>query len=148
MREELRQRLATDYHYAVNKMQDSTQLNKKLFYFSILFSEAQRVLNLEWNRDLALIYTVTFYVHTQINAAVQTSGFQALPIDWAIVYDKLTKVSSDLATYFLKTEDNTEELHQILGSFAEITYVVSGNGSYLHEKGHITFEPNEPLQLV
>jgi hypothetical protein len=138
MRKELRQRLAKEYRYAVNRMQEETQPAKKLFYFTVIFGEAQRVLNWEWNRDLVLIHMVTQHVHTQVNTTMQTPALgQVIPIDWAIVYDKLTQVASDLAACFEKAEneDSKEELYQILGHFAEIAYVVSGNGSYLHEKG-------------
>jgi len=138
MLEELRQRLSKEYRYAATKMQESPQPARKLFYFSVLFGEAQRALNWQWDRDLALIYTVTQHAHTQINTTIQMPGLgQVLPIDWTTVYDKLTQVASDLAAYFEKAENegSKEELCQILGRFAEIAYVVSGNGSFLHEKG-------------
>lgn len=136
---ELRQRLAKEYRYAVTKMQETQSLAQKLFYFSVLFSEAQRTLNWQWDRDLVLIYTVTHFAHTQINTAVQTSAVtQALPIDWTVVFNKLTSVASDLVTYLENAESNDNEgLLQILGYFAEVTYVVMGNGSYLYEKGLI-----------
>ena len=143
LREELQQRLAKDYSYAVTKMQGETQYTKKLFYFSVLFSEAQRVLNWEWNRDLALIYTVTQYAHTQISATMQVPRLgQTLPIDLTTIFDKLTQAASDLAAYLEKTEneDSREELCLILGRIAEIVYIANGNGSYLYEKGFIKFE--------
>jgi len=138
MRKEYRQRLAKEYRYAVTKMQEA-QPAKKLFYFSVFFGEAQRVLNLEWNRDLALIYLVTQHIHTQINA--QAPILVQLPIDLAIVFERLTQVASDLADYFEKTENEgtREELYQVLACLAEIAYVVSGNGSFLYEKGVIKF---------
>ena len=138
MHEEFRQRLINESRYAVTKMQEETQPAKKLFYFSVFFGEAQRVLNWEWNTDLALIHTVTQQVYTQINAAIQMPGIgQTIPLDWTTFFDKLTQVASDLATYFEKAENegSKEELCRILGHFAEIAYAVSGNGSYLHEKG-------------
>ena len=138
LREELQRRLTEEYRYAVTKMQQETQPIRKLFYFSVFFGEAQRVLNFEWNRDLALIYTVTHHVHTQINATTQVPALgQVLPIDWAAVYDKLTEVASNLAAYFERAENegSKEELYRILGHFAEIAYAVTGNGSYLREKG-------------
>ena len=140
MREEFRQRLAKEYRYAVTKMQETQPPAKKLFYFSVFFGEAQRVLNWEWNTDLAFIHMVTQQTHTQINATMQMPGLgQTLPIDWTTFFDKLTQVASDLAAYFEKTENegSKEELCQILGRFAEISYVVNGNGSYLYEKGII-----------
>ena len=138
LREEFRQHLANEYCYAVTKMQEVTQLPRKLFYFSVFFGEAQRVLNWEWNTDLALIHTLTIHVHTQTNAAMQMPGIgQTIPLDWTTFFEKLTQVASDLATYFEKAgdEDSKEELYKILGRFAEIAYAVTGNGSYLLEKG-------------
>ncbi|MGD0353285.1 MAG: hypothetical protein ABSB38_07305 [Dehalococcoidia bacterium] len=138
MQEEFRQRLEKEYRYAVTKMQEVTQLASKLFYFSVFFGEAQRVLNWEWNTDLALIHMVTKQVYTEINTTIQMSGpGQTPPIDWTTVSDKLTQVASDLATHFERAENegSKEELHRILGHFAEVAYAVSGNGSYLYEKG-------------
>jgi hypothetical protein len=137
LREEYKQRLAKEYRYAVTKMQETQQVAQKLFYFSVFFGEAQRVLNWEWNTDLVLIHIVTQHVHTQINATTQMPGLQSLPIDWTVVIDKLTQASSDLAAYFenLGNTESKEELCQILGHFAEIAYAVSGNGSYLTDKG-------------
>ena len=138
MRKEYQQRLAKEYRYAVTKMQE-THPTRKLFYFSVFFGEAQRVLNLEWNRDLALIYTVTLHVYTQMTTQAPLSG--QLPIDVATVHEKLTQAASDLAAYFEKPENESTggELCQVLGRLAEIAYVVSGNGSYLYEKGLIKF---------
>ena len=138
LHKELRQRLATEYRHAASKMQEVTEPAKKLFYFSVFFGEAQRVLNWEWDRDLALIHMVTHQAHAQINPTTQTTILGLLlPIDGTTVYEKLTQVASDLAVYFEKAENENskEELCQILGCFAEIAYAVSGNGSYLHEKG-------------
>ena len=142
LREELRQRLVKECRYAVTKMQQETQPAKKLFYFSVFFGEAQRVLNWGWDSDLALIHMVTQHAYTQINNTMQVPGLgQVLPIDWTIIFDKLTQVASDLASYFEKAENDgsKEELCRILGHFAEIAYAVNGNGSYLYEKGLIKF---------
>ena len=135
MREELRQRLAKEYRYVATKMQESTQPAKKLYYFSVLYLEAQRVFNEEWDRDLALIYVASQYAFNFVNALTQAPAHGVFPIDNTIVFTALTQATSDLATYLEKTEDSTEELHQIVGRFAEIGYAASGNGSYLYEKG-------------
>jgi hypothetical protein len=134
---ELRQRLAKEYRYAATKMQEVAQPTKKLYYFSVFYTETQRLLNLEWDRDLVLIYTVAHHVYTQINTTLQTPGSVVLPIDWATVIEKLTQYASGLATYYEKTEDDNsrQEMYQTLGHLAEIAYAVSGNGSYLYEKG-------------
>jgi len=136
MRKEYRQRFAKEYRYAVNKMQEVSDPSKKLFYFSVLFSEAQRILNLEWDRDLVLLYTVTQHTHAQITASLSSSG--VLPINWGVVFDKLTQVTSEIAAYYENGEnDDIKEIYRVLGNLAEISYSVSGNGSYMVEKGII-----------
>jgi predicted sugar kinase len=136
--EKSRKRLAEEYRYAANKMQNETQIPKKLFYFTVLFSEAQRMLNLEWDSDLVLLFVVTQNLHTQVNATMQMPMVGGvIPIDWAGFLAKLTQLVSDLASYFEKAggDSSKEELHNIFGRLAEATYAVSGNGSYLLEKG-------------
>ena len=63
----------------------------------------------------------------------------SLPIDGQIIFEQLTKLSTDLASYFEKTEDDTndKELYEILARLAEIAFIANGNGSYLYEKGLI-----------
>jgi hypothetical protein len=137
MRKEFKQRLAKEYRYAVTKMQEIALPQKKLFYFSVLFGEAQRVLNWEWDRDLVLVFTITQHVHTQINTMMQTPASGLLPIDLETIFDKLTQFASDIASYYEKAEndDSREEMYKTLGCLAEISYAITGNGSYLYEKG-------------
>ena len=142
MREELRLRLASEYGYAVTKMKENQDVTKKLFYFSVFFGETQRVLNWEWDRDLVIIHQLTQQLHAQITATLQNPMlWQGVPIDWQIIFDKMTDVSSSIASYFGKaeTERNREELLSIFGRLAEIAYAINGNGSYLIEKGIFKF---------
>ncbi len=142
LQKELRQRLAKDYRFAAIRMQQEKQVARRLFYFSVFFSEAQRALNLEWDRDLVLVQLIGQQVHAQMSALTQTPALLAsLPIDPQKLLDQLTRVASDLAAYFEEREDaaNKEALFQILGSLAEVGYVAGGNGAYLYEKGEIKF---------
>ncbi len=139
MRKELRQRLATEYRYAATKMQEVPP-ERKMFYFSVLFGEAQRVLNFEWDRDLALVYIVSHQSHALISGQAHMFG-TLLPIKASTVFDMLIQATFDIAAYYEKEENEIgkEELYQILGRIAEITYATNGNGTYLFEKGTIEF---------
>ncbi len=139
MRKELRQRLASEYRYAVSRMQQEPHPAKKLFYFSVFYGEAERVLNLEWDRDLALIRLVSQQVYLQINATLQSPAMAVAPSPGAIIYEKLTEAASDLTAYYERPEKQStgEDLSELLGRLAELSYVVSGNGAYLYEKGFI-----------
>jgi hypothetical protein len=135
MRKELRQRLANEYRYAANKMKEAPP-ERKMFYFSVLFGEAQRVLNFEWDRDLALLYTVSQQSYNLISAQGPMLG-TVLSVTTSTIFEKLTQITADLATYYEGTENkvNKEEFYQILGALAEVTYAANGNGSFLVERG-------------
>jgi hypothetical protein len=140
MHKELRKHLAKEFRYVATKMQQEKLPQKKLFYFSALFGESQRVLNYEWDRDLALVHMVIQQTHIHLSSQAPSIG-TLLPIDGSIIYQQLTQTTLDLAEHFEKPEDiaKNEELYQILSRIAEIAYVASGNGSYLYEKGAIKF---------
>jgi hypothetical protein len=137
MRKELRKRIATEYRYAAKKMKEALP-ERKMYYFSVLYGEAQRILNFEWDRDLALVHAISQHSYKIINDQSPMLG-KLLSIDMITIHDSLTQIVSDLASYYEKAEDkgNIEELYQILGRLAEITYVTVGNGNYLFEKGVI-----------
>ena len=133
---DIKQRIANEFRYIATKMEEVDNINRKLFYFSAIFGETGRSLNLEWDVDIAFIHMVTSHVYQQINNQIQQPVvLQSLPIDWTSISHKITIVASDLATYFEEAKNSKEELYQILCGFAEISYAVSGNGSYLLEKG-------------
>ncbi len=136
MRKEFQQRFATECRYAVIKMAETPDPTKKLFYFSVIFGEAQRLLNLQWDRDLALIHLVSQQVYNITTQQLPFLG-TVLPIQGDVVFANLVKIMSDFTDYLEKEENKNgnEELLLILGRFAEIAYVVQGNGSYLYEKG-------------
>ena len=50
--------------------------------------------------------------------------------------DALNQAANDLATH-VENKGGSQELHDLLGRFAELSYASTGNGSYLYEKGHI-----------
>jgi hypothetical protein len=138
MREELRQRFATECRYAVNKMMEVADVSKKMFYFSAVFGEAQRLLNLEWDRNVVLVFIVTQQAYNQINVQLPLLG-SVLPIKLETVFEELTKNAAALADYLEKDSQRAgdDELCQILARFAEITYATQGNGSYLYERGKL-----------
>ena len=138
MREELRLRLAAECRYAVTKMREAPDVSKKMFYFSAFFGEAQRLLNLEWDRNVVLIFIVTQQAYTQINTQLPFLG-SVLPIKLETVFEELTKNAEGLTAYLEKDPKRAgeDELCQILARFAEITYATQGNGSYLYERGKL-----------
>jgi len=138
MRKETRRRLAEEYRRAALKMVETPQLDKKLFYFSVVFGEAQRMLNLEWDDNLALIHQLAQHAHIQITSMVQSGAHNLLPVDISDIIRALTHATSNLASYF-ENQSNINELYRVLKVIAKIGYACTGNGSYLYDKGAISF---------
>ncbi|MFH1383022.1 MAG: hypothetical protein ABIH70_09070 [Chloroflexota bacterium] len=141
MRKEFRERLAKEYRFAADRMAFEKEIPKKLFYFSVLFGEAQRVLNWDWDRDLSLLQVLAAQVHAQVSGLTATNGWVVLPIKSSLVFEQLTKITRDLAAYFEQSESKADrqELYRILGRLAEVSYASTGNGSHLFERGLIKF---------
>jgi hypothetical protein len=140
LRKDLQQRLAGEYRFAVDRMKQETVANRKLYYFSVFYGEAARVLNWQWDRDLALVHNLAQLTYNQLNSQLPMFG-QTLPIDASIIFAQLDLVAADLASYYEKMDKNAnrEELFNVLGHLAEIGYLAGGNGTYLYEKGVIKF---------
>ena len=136
---ELQQRLAEEYRYAANKISESKDPNRILYYFSIYYGEAQRVLNFQWDPDLALIHMATHYIYTNARALIQSPNASIIPFNAKVFFDVLAQISSDIAGYYETGKDNTNELHDILRRIAKIGYTTTGNGAYLYERGIINF---------
>ena len=142
LREELTARLATEYRYAATKMEQEEKLPRKLFHFSVVFSEAQRIVNWQWDREIVILQAVAQQAHAQVTLLLRDPFLVAtLPIDVKVLFEQLTKVTQDIASYFENAKEggNRDEFFALIGRLAEISYSAGGNGAYLHEKGVIKF---------
>lgn len=137
---ELQQRLAEEYRYAANKISESKDPNRILYYFSIFYGEAQRILNFQWDADLALIHMATHYIYNNARALIQSPNASIIPFNAKVFFDGLAQIASDIAEYFETGKDNINELHDILGRIAKIGYTTTGNGAYLFERGIINLD--------
>ncbi len=139
--ETIRQRLTDEFHYAAKKIEEEEGLQRKLYFFSVTYGEASRLLNLAWDNDLALIHVVCQASHQQIEARVQMmmSGadrVMGLPKETP---DVLARTVHSLALLFEKAEMDREQLAVVLAEVSALAYTSAGNGGYLYMKGVIKF---------
>lgn len=137
--EDVRIRIANEFRYAVEQMRSADDPHSKLYYYSALFGEIQRVLNVHWDRDLVLIHSVVSTSHNQIGLMTQnivTGGERAIKLS-SEFFDALTNAVGDLAEHFDAGED-ASKLYSLLGRLAELGYASTGNGWYLLGKGRIS----------
>lgn len=134
---ELRQRLVDEGRISVAKMGGAESPREYLYYFSVFFGEAVRVLNWHWDAELALIWSVIQHTYNAISARASAIGQGDTVVELSPeFFGALIQTAGELVNYFERPSDETE-LTRILGRFAELAYVTTGNGYYLLEKGMI-----------
>ena len=136
---ELHSRVAKEFRYAADRMRDTADPFRKVYYLSAFYAEAQRILNLHWDVDLMFIHQVILHTHQQISARLQSiaSGTDKTIKLEAPYFGALTLAVDSLAK-FVEDNGNEQELFTILKRFAELAYASTGNGYYLMEKGDFT----------
>jgi len=114
------------------KMAQEKDPRRKVFYFSAIHAMLDRLYNLEYNPELILMHIVFTVSYNTINARVNliTSGDPTveLPNDF---FDNL----DSLLTQMRNKIANGEDTYAILEKLATLTYLTSGNGYYLSQKG-------------
>lgn len=136
---DVRHRLAQEFHYASQKMDEVPDLPSKLYFFSVLYGESQRALNLAWDDDLALLHMVCEAAYQQINTRIQlaVSGADRVVGIQKELPQVLSEIARKLALLFETPEIDRLELERLLSRLAVITYATTGNGAYLHIKGQL-----------
>ena len=133
--EELQRRIAQEFRFVAERMQDSPDPRRKLFYFSALYAELQRDSNWFWERELAVLRLAIEATYQQLNGrSEQMRSLAPLNDDF---YNWLTQVAEDLASYFEEGKDDKAKLFSLVGRITELGHVATGNGHYLLEKGVI-----------
>lgn len=135
--EVLRERLASEYRLASTLMSASESAREKLFYFSVIYLEAGRIINWKMDPDLVLIWAVTQWVHQTATAKFQRMAqgdITPVPDDFIA---QLTQATVELAQY-VENDGSGQELARLMGVFSQIGYATTGNGYYLIQKASIT----------
>lgn len=134
---QVRKRLASEFRFAASKIAEADNIGEKMYYFSVFYGEAGRQLNVHWDTDLSLLHVVVqtacnqIGARAQINKPMPAGGF---PDGFLKAIDE---VSEELAAIFEPAETDIARLYAAVSRIAELTYLIVGNGIYLHERGMI-----------
>lgn len=138
--EPIRQRLATEFRFAASKVSEAGDISTKAYYLSVFFGEPGRQLNMHWDPDLVLMWSVMQHLCNSIvgrgreaTGAFPTGGF---PDGFA---QAMEEISNELAAAFEQDEVDIPRMYAALARSAELTYATTGNGAYLSQRGVIRF---------
>jgi len=118
--------------FVAEKMEQSTQVPEKLFYFSGVHGVLQRVFNLEYVEELVYIHfvlTATYETFIQRLKGIQ-QGEGTIPL----LEEQLNKLILTLKELRDNIQEN-KDIHETLKKFVLLSFSTTGNGYYLLQKG-------------
>jgi hypothetical protein len=125
----------------INEMRTATEHmrkvvapEEKLFFISAVHGAAFRIMNIEYDTELAFIHHVmnTAYGMMSANLAlVRQGGVNTFPKD---IFEKLEN-ELDLLAQRIEQKEST---HPVLERISNLAYSTTGNGYYLYLKGLIS----------
>lgn len=128
-----RQIIAEEFSFISKKIQEENDLTNKIYFFSGSHAIIQRIFNLEYDPELILVHGILRSAHMEINSRVTgiISGQEKVIKLPERLFSSLADAIKELGEAILNKKDCFESLQKI----AVISYVASGNGYYLYEKG-------------
>lgn len=114
------------------KISQEKELRKKVFYYSAIYSEIARLYNHEYNPHLQFMH---FVLNVSYNAMrdrlnMIVAGDTTVPFPDNF-FDELDKLLEKMQ----ENIRNDEETYSVLEKISNLTYLLSGNGYYLSQKG-------------
>lgn len=124
--------IVKEINYVVDQMEQCSTEEEKLYYFSGVYSMIQRIFNLEYDSDLVYAH---FILRGTYNAFMQR--FEAIKAGQTLIplseehFKKLTTITKELA----KKIEEKKNIDNTLKKFTILSYMTTGNGYYLFQKG-------------
>ena len=120
---------------AIKYMKSVNMLEEKLFFLSAVYGAAFRIMNIQYDAELAFIHNVVNAACGMMQANLvfikQGQGVNTFPKD---VFDKLENALEQL---LVKIEEG-EQTYPILEKISNLAYSTTGKGYYLYLKGMLT----------
>ena len=110
-------------------------LGRKFYYFSALHGVINRVLNFKYDQKLLFIHNILANAHAAFASRIDNmaSGKERGILIHPEIVDALFSSIEGLRDKLAAKKDTTDLLERI----SVLTYITTGNGCYLYEKGHI-----------
>ncbi len=121
-----------ELRYVHKKMTETNDLEEKLYYFSAIYGEAQRIVNIEFDEELVFIHQVTQLVYSQIQQRIlMIKNGQLVKIG---LPNNLLDSLSGMVDEMAKCIENGDKTYTILEKMTILAYSTTGNGYYVIQK--------------
>lgn len=120
---------------AINHMKKTEMPEEKLFFLSAVYGVAFRIMNIQFDPELAFINHVVNAAYSMMNANLasirQGQGVNTFPKN---VFEKL----EDALGQLVEKIEQGERTYPVLETIFNLAYSTTGNGYYLYLKGMIS----------
>jgi sugar/nucleoside kinase (ribokinase family) len=130
--EENKKKICEEIRFVIEKMKESKDMDKSLYFLSGIHSMLSRVYNFEFHRHLVFIHFVLANCHISITRAIEIArqGKQPIIIDLNF-FSKLIDLLGELANVI----EGDKSTFDVLEKICVLVYSITGNGYYLQQKG-------------
>nr|QNO55983.1 hypothetical protein KICHMFME_00007 [Methanosarcinales archaeon ANME-1 ERB7]QNT35761.1 hypothetical protein MCFLDGBP_00009 [uncultured Methanosarcinales archaeon] len=133
--EEFKKLLIDELKTVAKKVSEEKDFKKKNYFFSGAFGTVSRIFNFDFDHELILIHSVlnlAYGVIDTLQKRIERGEEEVIEIPDKF-FDKLADLTKELALAI----DNDENVYEVLQKIAVHSYILSGNGYYLYQKGII-----------
>jgi hypothetical protein len=131
--DDFRKLLVDELRIVVKKVNKEEDFKKKNYFFSATFGTVSRIFNFDFNPELVLIHAVlnwTYSVVDNLQRRIERGDEEVIQIPDKF-FDKLANLTEKLSLAIEKDEN----IYEVLQEIAVHSYILSGNGYYLYQKG-------------
>ena len=133
--EDMQKVFTDEIRTAINHMKQTETPEEKLFFLSAVYGAAFRIMNIQFDPELAFINHVVSTAYSMMNANLasirQGQGVNTFPNN---VFEKL----EDSLEQLVEKIEQGKGTYTILETIYNLAYSTTGNGYYLYLKGMIT----------
>jgi hypothetical protein len=121
-----------EFAFAAQRMKETEAFDQKMFYFSSTYGVISRIFNVEFLPQLVMAHLIMSTAHGNILARINAmkGGDTTVVLEKAF-FEKLTLAVEEFAARVKKDED----AYDVIEKIALLTYVTTGNGYYLLQRG-------------
>lgn len=130
---QMQELLAYEIDFSLQRMKESNDASAKLYFFSGVYAGAFRIMNIEYDAELAFIHHVLQASHQMIDGKI-TRLQQGLDRHIALPENFFDRLEAALEEMLSKIRQG-EDTYPVLQTIFNLAYSTTGNGYYLYLKG-------------
>lgn len=124
--------IVKELEFVINKINQSSTIEEKLYYFSAVQGVLNRILNLEYNEQLLSAFYITNETLKMFHQRL--AAYNAGDKSFKLTDEQMLRLSQ-ITVEFLERIRNGGNVEEVLKKYVVLLYSTTGNGYYLMEKG-------------